>query len=373
MIVSLAAGAALAVAFVINELRSEAPMPPMEFFANRGFAVTNVVSLAMYFGMFGSIFFLSQFFQNVLGNTPLQAGVKLLVWTGATMLIAPLAGIFSERFGARWFMVAGLALQAIALGWLASVASVHSSYVSMIGPFILAGAGMALVFAPSANAVLASVRSDQAGRGVGCDQHDPGTGRRPRDRGPVDGVHPHGGYSSPQAFVHGMTPAPWVATVVLGVGSLTALVFPFNSRATALAQAEVEEALRTTGRRSSQATACGCRPDGRVRSLTDLDGDDDYHIRQRSKRVSASRRQNAGTRADRSGGPRVCADGPAWHARRPDRPPGRRRSVSARVQPVRMPAVYSCRRSSGALRRSTSAARRGGSRSSILELALPDS
>ena len=60
----------------------------MEFFANRGFAVTNAVSLAMYFGMFGSIFFLSQFLQNVLHNTPLQAGVKLLTWTGATMVVA---------------------------------------------------------------------------------------------------------------------------------------------------------------------------------------------------------------------------------------------------------------------------------------------
>ena len=65
----------------------------MGFFANRGFAVTNVVSMAMYFGMFGSIFFLSQFLQNVLGNTPLQAGEKLLVWTGATMVVSPLAGV----------------------------------------------------------------------------------------------------------------------------------------------------------------------------------------------------------------------------------------------------------------------------------------
>ena len=85
--------------------------------------MTNVVSLAMYFGMFGSIFFLSQFLQNVLHNTPLQAGVKLLVWTGATMIVSPLAGFFSERYGSRPFMVAGLGLQAIALGWLATLAS----------------------------------------------------------------------------------------------------------------------------------------------------------------------------------------------------------------------------------------------------------
>jgi hypothetical protein len=100
-------------------------MLPMSFFAKRvSFAVTNVVSLAMYFGMFGSIFFLSQFLQNVLGNTPAAGRLKLLVWTGATMVVAPLAGFFSERYGSRLFMVAGLGLQAIALaGWRRSPAS----------------------------------------------------------------------------------------------------------------------------------------------------------------------------------------------------------------------------------------------------------
>src|SRR5262249_62052702 len=95
--------------------------------------------------------------------TPLQAGVKLLVWTGATMVVSPLAGFFSERFGSRLFMVAGLSLQAIALGWMATMASTTQSYTSLIAPFILAGAGMALVFAPSANAVLASVEVSEAG------------------------------------------------------------------------------------------------------------------------------------------------------------------------------------------------------------------
>src|SRR6202042_1307560 len=131
VVISLAAGAVRVLAFIVQELRTDEPMLPMEFFANRGFAVTNAVSLAMYFGMFGSIFFLSQFLQNVLHNTPLQAGVKLLVWTGAVMVVAPLAGFFSERYGSRPFMVAGLALQAVALGWLATIANVDQSYMSM--------------------------------------------------------------------------------------------------------------------------------------------------------------------------------------------------------------------------------------------------
>ncbi|MBV9820263.1 MAG: MFS transporter [Solirubrobacterales bacterium] len=244
VVISLAAGACLVAAFVLHERRATAAMLPMSFFARRGFAVTNVVSLTMYFGMFGSIFFLSQFVQNVLHNSPLQAGVKLLVWTGATMVVAPLAGYFSERFGARLFMVAGLGLQAVALGWLASETSVHESYASMIVPFVLAGSGMALVFAPSANAVLASVRSDQAGQASGATNAI-------RELGGVLGISvlstvftSNGALTSPQAFVDGLTPAMWIGAAVLAVGALVALALPFNSRATAEEQARVEAAER---------------------------------------------------------------------------------------------------------------------------------
>ncbi|HWD76693.1 MAG TPA: DHA2 family efflux MFS transporter permease subunit [Solirubrobacteraceae bacterium] len=244
VLVSLAAGVALLVGFVVQERRARTPMLPLEFFARRGFAVTNVVSLAMYFGMFGSVFFLSQFLQNVLGNSPLQAGVKLLVWTGATMLVAPLAGYFSERYGSRLFMAAGLGLQAIALGWLAAVTGVHESYVSLIGPFVLGGSGMALVFAPSANAVLASVRTDQAGQASGATNAI-------RELGGVLGVSvlatvftSHGGYASPQAFVNGVVPALWVGTAILAVGAVIPLLLPFSTRASAEAQAAAQAAER---------------------------------------------------------------------------------------------------------------------------------
>ena len=210
VMISLGAGAVLLAAFVRQELRTESPMLPMQFFAKRSFAVTNVVSMAMYFGMFGSIFFLSQFMQNVLGNTPLEAGLKLLVWTGATMIVAPLAGIFSEKFGARWFMVAGVSLQAIALGWLATEVSTTQTYGSMIVPFVLAGSGMALVFAPSASAILNSVRVDQAGQASGATNAI-------RELGGTFGIavlatvfSGAGAYTTPQAFVDGLVPALWV-------------------------------------------------------------------------------------------------------------------------------------------------------------------
>jgi MFS family permease len=232
-------------AFIAQELRTKNPMLPMEFFANRGFAVTNAVSLAMYFGMFGSIFFLSQFLQNVLHNTPLQAGVKLLVWTGAVMVVAPVAGFLSERYGSRVFMIAGLALQAIALGWMASVASVGESYLSLVIPFALAGSGMALVFAPSANAVLASVRTSQTGQASGATNAI-------RELGGVLGIAvlatvftSHGSYLSPQAYVNGLVPALWVGAVVLAAGALIAAVLPFSTRESASAHALEEAAIAT--------------------------------------------------------------------------------------------------------------------------------
>ena len=197
-------------AFVRHELRRAEPMLPMSFFAKRSFAVTNVVSLAMYFGMFGSIFFLSQFLQNVLGNTPLQAGLKLLVWTGATMVVAPLAGFFSSEFGSRRFMVAGLSLQAIALGWLATMASVDADLRHDDRPVRPRrrrhGAGVRAVRERGA-----PLGPHRPGRpGLGRDQRDPRARRHLRDRRPRDRVQRPGGYGSPQAFVDGLVPALWV-------------------------------------------------------------------------------------------------------------------------------------------------------------------
>jgi EmrB/QacA subfamily drug resistance transporter len=234
ILLSLIAGGLLLAGFVAWELRAHEPMLPMHFFAKRSFAVTNVASVSMYFGMFGSIFFLSQYMQNVLHNSPLQAGLKLLVWTGATMVVAPLAGLFSERIGSRPFKAGGLALQAAGLAWITSIASTHLAYSQMIAPFIMAGAGMALVFAPSANAVLSSVRTDQAGQASGANNAI-------REIGGVLGVSVlasiftgSGGYASAQAFIDGLLPALWVGVAVLAAGALVVLALPFQTRQAAV-------------------------------------------------------------------------------------------------------------------------------------------
>src|SRR3954465_10314727 len=125
---SLVGGAVVLALFVLLELREPAPMLPVRFFRNRTFALTNVSSLFMFFGMFGSIFLLIQFFQTVQGYSPLQAGLRILPWPAMPIFIAPIAGAWSDRIGGQRLMAAGLALQAIGLAWIATVSSPTMPY-----------------------------------------------------------------------------------------------------------------------------------------------------------------------------------------------------------------------------------------------------
>jgi len=226
VVAPIALGAVLLVAFVAWELRAAAPMLPMRFFRSRQFAATNGVSLAMTFGIFGSIFLLAQFFQTVQGYSPLEAGLATLPWTGMPMLVAPVAGILSDRLGSRPLMAAGLFLQAAAVTWLALVSETDVAYGLLVPAFVLGGTGMALVFAPAANAVLSAVRPEEAGQASGANNAI-------RELGGVLGVAVlaavftgAGGFETPQAFVDGLVPALWVGAAVLVAGGLAALLIP---------------------------------------------------------------------------------------------------------------------------------------------------
>ncbi len=226
ILTSFITGAALLAAFVAWELRAPAPMLPMRFFRSRTFSATNIASLAMFFGVFGAIFFLQQFFQTTQGVTPLQSGLRTLPWTLMPMFVAPLAGIFSDRVGARPLMVAGLALQAGAISWIAIVTTPHVAYLLLVPAFLMGGTGMALVIAPSANAVLGSVAPELAGKASGATTAI-------RELGGVLGVAvlasvftAHGSYASPVSYVHGMTAALPVGAAVLGLGAVAAAFIP---------------------------------------------------------------------------------------------------------------------------------------------------
>ena len=226
IVASLTAGAALVVAFVLWELRTETPMLPMRFFRNRTFAMTNVASLLMFFGMFGSIFLLAQFFQTVQGYSPFGSGLRILPWTAMPIFVAPIAGALSDRIGGRPLMALGLGLQAVGLGWIAAVSTPATAYGSLVAPFVISGVGMGLFFAPVANVVLSSVRPEQEGQASGANNAI-------RELGGVFGVavlasifSRFGGYGSGQTFVDGLNPAIWVGAAVVAVGALAAFLTP---------------------------------------------------------------------------------------------------------------------------------------------------
>ena len=218
-------------AFVAWELRAPAPMLPMRFFRGRTFALANVASLLMFFGMFGSIFLLAQYFQTVQGYSPLQSGLRILPWTAMPMVVAPLAGAFSDRIGGERLMAAGLALQGSGLLWIAAITTATTSYAELVGPFMLSGAGMALFFAPVANVVLTAVRPEEQGKASGATNAI-------RELGGVFGVavlasvFAHGGgYRSATTFVDGTTTAVYVGGAVVLLGALAAALIRSPRRA----------------------------------------------------------------------------------------------------------------------------------------------
>ena len=226
VLVALAGGAAMVGAFVAWERRTDHPMLPLGLFRSRSFTSSNLASLLMSFGMFGSIFLLAQFLQIVQGASPLSAGVKTLPWTAMPAIVAPIAGIVTQRIGGRSVLAVGLALQAAGLAWIAAVLSAPVPYADLVPAFVMSGVGMGMFFAPMAGTVLESVSA--ADEGIAS-----GTNNAIRELGGVLGIavlasvfSGSGGYSSGHAFVQGLLPALLVGTAILAVAVVAALAIP---------------------------------------------------------------------------------------------------------------------------------------------------
>ncbi|CAL9581238.1 MFS transporter [Streptomyces atacamensis] len=226
VLLALAGGVVLLALFTLWERRTKAPLLPLRFYRVRAFTLTNLVSAAMYFGVFGSIFLLAQYLQIAPPRTPLHAGVLTLSWTLMPMFVAPLAGMLTERVGGGRLMGLGLLLQAGGLVWINLVATTDTPYSHLVAPMALAGIGMGLTFAPAATVVLSSVRKTEHGKASGANS-------TAREIGGTLGVAvlgtvfaAHGGYLSPQDFVDGVRPALWIGAAVTALGGLVAFAIP---------------------------------------------------------------------------------------------------------------------------------------------------
>ncbi|MCL5735976.1 MAG: MFS transporter [Actinobacteria bacterium] len=148
--------------FILVERRSSSPMLQLSFFRNATFTAGASTAAIVSFGMFGMFFFLTLFFQNIQGYTPLQAGVRALPMTLMIIIFAPLAGRLVGRIGSKIPMAVGLSLNAISL-FLFTRVQVDTGYGAIWPLLSLAGFGMAMVMTPMTAAVMSTVPPQRAG------------------------------------------------------------------------------------------------------------------------------------------------------------------------------------------------------------------
>lgn len=167
VVATLGAGLVLAIAFIAFELRAREPMVPMRLFRLRAFAAGNAASFPYYASIYGTLFFLSQFLQTAQGYGPFDAGLRLLPWTAALFIVAPIAGALVNRIGERPLVIAGLVLQTIGMGWIALVAAPDLAYATLAVPLIIAGCGGSMAMPALQHAVLSAVAPSEIGAASG--------------------------------------------------------------------------------------------------------------------------------------------------------------------------------------------------------------
>jgi len=219
---SLVIGAVLLILFYVWERNREIPYIRFDLFRSRRYTAYIFTGFWMNAGIFGAIFLLTLFLQQAQGFSALEAGVRTMVWTGCTMICAPLAGFASGRFGSRTVLTVGMTAQALALAGFAvliSTAGVNVPFLWQAPLMMLAGAGMGLSFTPLAHGIMTSVPEQSSGEASGVSNAT-------RELGGVFGIAISGlifqsgaAIRTPDDFGTHLVPALWssAAMIVLGV------------------------------------------------------------------------------------------------------------------------------------------------------------
>jgi EmrB/QacA subfamily drug resistance transporter len=220
---TLAGGVVMAVAFVLTELRTREPMLPMRLFGSRTFATGNAANFLMYGALFSAVFFMAQFQQLALRQSPFDAGLRLVPWTGMVFFVAPLAGRMVDRIGERPFVVVGLLMQAAGLAWVALIARTTLPFAQMILPLAIAGTGISMAIPAAQNAIMSAVAPADIGKASG-------TFSTTRQLGAAFGLAftvavfaGAGSYATPASFSAGFGPAIGVSAGLSLTGAIAGL------------------------------------------------------------------------------------------------------------------------------------------------------
>ena len=226
IIVTLAAGAALAGVFIGWERRAAHPMVPLRLFRIRAYSAGNAACLCVFAVLFGLVFFMAQFLQTGLGYGPFGAGLRLLPGWGTLVVIAPFAGRLIRRFGERVLITGGLTVFAGALLWIALIARTGLPYADMVLPLILAGSGISVAIPPTQSVVMTAVAPADIGKASG-------TFNMLRQLGGVFGIAicaavfaAYGSYASPATFTSGFGPAMGACAGLALAGAVAGLFTP---------------------------------------------------------------------------------------------------------------------------------------------------
>jgi EmrB/QacA subfamily drug resistance transporter len=208
--------AMLLVAFVWWELRTDHPMLNVRFFENPRFTAANISITLVFFAMFGSLFFLTQYMQFILGYTPLQAGLRTAPIALVMIVVSPVTGALVHRLGNKALVCIGMTVAAAGL-LLMSRMTASSGYVHVLESMIVLASGMSLAMTPATESVMGSLPREKAG--VGSAMND-----TTRQVGGALGVAVLGSvftsaYSSGLAHVLTRLPAQVAAEVESSVGA----------------------------------------------------------------------------------------------------------------------------------------------------------
>ena len=230
VLAALAGGVAATAAFISWERRTPAPMLPMRLFRSRAFTAGNAATFTMFGSIFGTAFFLAQYFQTTWHYGPLGAGLRLAPWTVTLSVVAPVARALANRVGERALIVTGLALQASGFVWIAFVAREHWGYAAIVAPLVLAGCGVSMAMPAAQNCVVSAVPPADLGKASG-------TFNTLRQLGGTFGIAilaavftGAGSYASARSFGAGFVPAAEVAAGLSLAGAVVGAFVPSRPR-----------------------------------------------------------------------------------------------------------------------------------------------
>lgn len=165
VLTAFAAAGVLLGLFAIWEYLTPHAMLPLHFFKNMSFTGANVAMALVMFSMFGTMFFLSQYLQSVLGYSALQAGVRLLPLALTLMVVSASSARVAERLGTKITVALGIGIAGTGLLLMSQILEVDSSYSTVMMTIILFSSGMGLTMSPATNSIMQSVPVSKAGVG----------------------------------------------------------------------------------------------------------------------------------------------------------------------------------------------------------------